>query len=62
MDLELFKEEVNKRMMEKHRRMPLDKDGWITVIFECLAVYNENREKEICKSVAKEMRTAEKYR
>ncbi|MES9781140.1 hypothetical protein ABWK43_09685 [Bacillus thuringiensis] len=62
MDLELFKEQVNKRMMEKHRRMTLDKDGWITVIYECLSVYNENREKEICKSVAKEMRTAERYR
>ncbi|PFA83983.1 hypothetical protein CN321_01355 [Bacillus thuringiensis] len=62
MDLELFKEEVNKRMMEKHALMPLDKDGWVTVIYECLYVYNENREKEICKSVAKEMRTAEKYR
>ncbi|MDA1915020.1 hypothetical protein PDK20_27075 [Bacillus cereus] len=62
MDLELFKEQVNKRMREKHSRMPLDKDGWITVIYECLYVYNENHEKEICKSVAKEMITAQKYR
>lgn len=62
MDLELFKEQVNKRMREKHGRMPLDIDGWITVMYECLSVYNENREKEICKSVAKEMRTAQKYR
>ncbi|HDR7659259.1 TPA: hypothetical protein QCX68_004802 [Bacillus wiedmannii] len=61
MDLELFKEQVNKRMREKHSRMPLDTDGWITVMYECLSVYNENREKEICKSVAKEMRTAQKY-
>ena len=62
MDLELFKEEVNKRMREKHSRMPLDTDGWITVMHECISVYNENREKEICKSVAKEMRTSQKYR
>ncbi|MBE5107441.1 hypothetical protein IGI01_19805 [Bacillus thuringiensis] len=62
MDLELFKEQVNKRMIEKHRMMPLDKDGWITIMYECLSVYNENREKEICKSVAKELRTAQKYR
>ncbi|PFC97130.1 hypothetical protein [Bacillus cereus] len=61
MDLDSFKKQVNKRMMENHALMPLDKDGWITVIYECLSVYNENREKEICKSVAKEMRTAEKY-
>ena len=32
MDLELFKEQVNKRMREKHSRMPLDTDGWITVV------------------------------
>ncbi|HDR8008168.1 hypothetical protein OCB08_21580 [Bacillus cereus] len=62
MDLELFKEEVNKRMREKHSRMTLDTDGWITVMYECISVYNENREKEICKSVAKEMRTSQKYR
>ncbi|MEK4711150.1 hypothetical protein [Bacillus sp. FSL R10-2780] len=62
MDLELFKEQVNKRMIEKHRMMLFDKDGWITFMYECLSVYNENREKEICKSVAKEMRTAQKYR
>ncbi|MCU5742859.1 hypothetical protein OCC47_16160 [Bacillus cereus] len=61
MELELFKEEVNKRMREKHSKMPLDKDGWITVMYECISVYNDNREKEMCKSVAKEMRTAEKY-
>ncbi|MGX5475950.1 hypothetical protein [Bacillus toyonensis] len=61
MDLELFKEEVNKRIRERHWGMPLNKDGLITVMYECLSVYNENREKEICKSVAKEMRTSQKY-
>ncbi|MBF7155680.1 hypothetical protein [Bacillus albus] len=60
MDLELFKEQVNIKMREKHSGMALDTDGWITVMYECLSVYNENREKEICKSVAKEMRTAQK--
>lgn len=61
MDLELFKEEVNKRIRERHWGMPLNKDGLITVMYECISVYNENREKEICKSVAKEMRTSQKY-
>ncbi|MFT4140187.1 MAG: hypothetical protein QM671_14500 [Bacillus sp. (in: firmicutes)] len=62
MDIDVFREQVNKKVLENHGNIVLDKDGWITVIYECLYVYNENREKEICKSVAKEMRTAQKYR
>lgn len=61
MDIDVFKEQVYKKVLENHGNIPLDKDGWITVMYECISVYNENREKEICKSVAKEMRTAQKY-
>ncbi|MEJ9130653.1 hypothetical protein P4408_14375 [Bacillus thuringiensis] len=61
MDLDLFIEQVHKRVREKHGNLPLDRDGWITVMYECLSVHTEYREKEICKSVAKEMRTAQKY-
>jgi len=62
MDLDLFKEQVNNRVRKNHGNLPFDKDGWITVMYECLSVYNENREKEICKSVTKELMTAQKYR
>ncbi|MGI0534956.1 hypothetical protein KFD70_21950 [Bacillus pfraonensis] len=57
MELELFKERVKKKVKEDHGNLPLDTDGWLTVIYECLFVYtehqNEMRRKMMYKSIQK---------